>query len=235
MIEQYEYKGEHWWVNVDRGDHKMLGENDYKDLPLLTTDIWMDAGANIGTFAFRQSAKVDCVIHSYEPDPQTAEVFKLNQTLFPTAKVFFHQVALGISDGEIPFYQANMSASSSALPCKGRNKVMVKLVDIDKEILRINANKLKLDIEGGELQIFLNSKLPNIEYMIFEWHPRYTDKIPHRQSVLFEQVIDRLMRLGFDDFTHIKTVTMYGGKEGGAIYSTTRKLFNDVPKSTCFI
>lgn len=214
------YKGKDWYHRSDKPDHLVIRETDYKFIEYHEDDVWIDAGANVGGFAMKASPRVKFV-YSYEPEPGNAEVFMWNMTLHNTFNVVFNQKALGAEPGEISFYVSDKHPyANSVLPIRGRKEIKVPCVKLDDEIVRHKANKLKLDVEGAERDIILNSEFPGIKEIVMEWHTMYLDKTPHTESELFAKCMGKLESLGFKK--EVKKAMKKYGNESTVILRLTR-------------
>lgn len=218
-IQIMRYKGVDWYHRIDKPDHLVIRETDYKFIQYEPTDVWIDAGANVGGFAFKASPKVSAV-YSYEPEPGNVEVFLWNLSLHASRlpperqpiNVVLNPRALGAAAGEISFYVSEKHPyANSVLPIRGRKETRVECLAIDDEIRRHGANKLKLDVEGAERDIILGSEFPGITEIVMEWHTMYLDKTPHTQSELFARCMGRLGDLGFG-YEVRKAMKKYGNE-----------------------
>lgn len=218
------YKRRDWYHRVDKPDHLVIRETDYKFIEYYNDDVWIDAGANVGGFAFKAAPLVTAV-YSYEPEPGNVEVFRWNHRLNEKAginNVHLFPNALGASDGEISFYVSEKHPyANSVLPIRGRKEIKVACLSIDGEIRKHKANRLKLDVEGAERDIILHSEFPGIREIVMEWHTMYLDKTPHVDSDLFAKCMGKLDSLGFKK--EIRKVMKKYGNESTVILRLRRE------------
>lgn len=222
-LEVMMYKGRPWFHRHAGVDRYVVKEGDYNGLVYGADDVWIDAGGNIGCFAFKAAPFVKQVI-SYEPEASNIRVFEYNQKLNPQwQNVIVHQAALAAENGEISFFVTDKHPySHSVLKIRGRREIKVPTLSMDEQIKKYGANRLKLDVEGAERDIILGSTFDGIDDMIMEWHSAYLHpKVPHNEAPLFKQCMDHLSDHGFD-WTFIKIQKKWGN-EANVILSVKRR------------
>ena len=138
------------------------------------TDVVMDAGCNIAAYSTRVSKLVSRVV-SYEPDADNYEIARKNLERNGCSNVTLHNLALiGSDDSEIKFFinKLKNKGMHSTVTQRGRDFTTAKATRFSRALAESGANKLKLDIEGGEWDIFQNDVVDwtPVEAMVMEWH-----------------------------------------------------------------
>lgn len=112
---------------------------------------FLDIGAQYGAvFSAAYRCDKSLQIYAFEADSQKAEAL---QAAHPHATIF--GVAVGEQEGEATFY-VNPSASgyNSLVPAQDRQEVRVRLAAVDDLLPDVQADVVKIDIEGAELGAF---------------------------------------------------------------------------------
>lgn len=122
----------------------------------------IDIGANIGIFAVYAALKGASKVYAYEP---CEESFKLLQENISsnnlTSKIVAIQAVIaGLGSEPIPFPRAsNVFNSRTLRDTATANTTLVPVVTLeDVELLVSSPSILKIDCEGGEYDIILNSQ-----------------------------------------------------------------------------
>lgn len=168
----------------------------------------IDVGANVGQFAVA-SAKLFAAtrIISFEPDPQTAEIFKKNTRSFSTIEL--HQKALGSEKGTAEFFVNKDSQVSSMLALSharleefpGRtvtNSITVDIDTLDDLFSQEEFQKpilLKIDVQGFEDRVLAGAEsfLKNVDYVILE----LSLKSLYEGEMTFNEMIRLMEDFGF--------------------------------------
>jgi FkbM family methyltransferase len=164
------------------GDEYVIAENlrrrQYFRHGLTATrdDIWLDAGGHIGTFALSIAEQVRHV-YSYEPEPDNYaalvdNVLANHMNLQISA---FRGVLVGNDDMDRLLYvnQHRNSGSHTTRPVRGRPAIAVPAYNINAELARTHANKLKMDVEGAEAELLpalTQESLNQLDAVVFEYH-----------------------------------------------------------------
>jgi len=128
-------------------------------------DLVIDAGANIGTFSFLvKQIRPDAKVIAIEPDPETYQ-FLTSQPF--ASDILCKLAAIGPRDGHGQLIRGpNSVTHSMEFGGEGRTDVISVASLVEGRTL------LKLDIEGGELDV-LDAGLPSgVEWLLMEWHYR---------------------------------------------------------------
>lgn len=141
----------------------------------------VDAGSNIGmSICFFKYLYPDAVILGFEPDPNAFKWLKLNVEINHFKDVVIHNVALGLKDGRIKFYEHPTEVASGLnsvrLSAFGDGKPVVIEMDSRRlsSFIHREVDLLKVDIEGGEYDVFKDldekDKLRNMKQIFLEVH-----------------------------------------------------------------
>lgn len=159
------------------------------------TDIVLDIGANIGGYSTRVS-KIVKEVHSYEPDSDNYALAYKNLEHNKCDNVKLHNYAL-ISNNEpiVSFYTNNLKNKGmhSLIAKRGRTAVTVNCKRFSEEVNRIKPNKIKMDIEGAEYDIFLNNDIDwsTVDTLMMEWHQSHLND---KDQSKFRFVVDYLKK-----------------------------------------
>jgi FkbM family methyltransferase len=144
----------------------------------------IDAGANIGTFSIYASFKQAQEIHALEPFPETYS--QLEQNIRANRlenKVHLNAVALADQTGTRKMDLSDGPSQSRGLLGQDQNEGLeVKTLTLQKFIENLNHSEidlLKIDIEGGEHEVFHSSTpetLKKIKNIAMEYHPNKPKK-----------------------------------------------------------
>lgn len=189
------------WTEQAHGDAYILKERSYDCLfrsvtSLLSRDRWLDIGAHVGYFSVRIANKVERVI-AVEPEPLNLQHLRENIELnhvhnvdvVPAAVIpgFDTSVSLGLG--------RTFSYTHMVREIRGRRQIEVPAVNINELIREYNPNKIKMDCEGMEDQLWKAiAYWSRIEEIILEWH--FT-LIPDPDWSRLRQMVERLKREGF--------------------------------------
>lgn len=145
-------------------------------LSLVTeSDVFVDAGANIGLYTILLTKKSGCRSVAFEPNHDTFQRLYRNValnhleervTLIPCALsneagvVTISLESPGNVGGSSMIQQGRYVNAAPALP------LSVALEDLDIS----NVKLLKIDVEGAENLVLLGTRLSQVEHVIMEWH-----------------------------------------------------------------
>lgn len=162
----------------------------------------IDIGANIGNHSLYFSDYYQSV-YSFEPNPRTFQVLKINSQLVQNVKCFDFGVSSENRDANLNVYANNIGHSDIAHTAT-QDTVPIKLRTLDTAIDRkLVVRLLKIDVEGHEYQAILGSKAvieENMPVILFE-----------QLSAEFEgggsKVINLLKSMGYTRFASVKRRT----------------------------
>lgn len=159
------------------------------------SDILIDVGAHIGSFAFaslvRGAGKIICA----EAHPENAQLARQHLAEYITlGQVELHHVAVWRSDkqenlriSDFPLHDNTLINTGGASIQPAQNQNAIHTISLDDLIGAQQIHLLKLDCEGSEFPILLTSrKLAQVAEMVGEYHEHdhytITDLIEHLQS-----------------------------------------------------
>ena len=130
-----------------------LHEFDGMMLPLhflRSEDLFLDVGANIGSFTVLASGVVGATTWAFEPDPHTALALNRNIELNGlTNRVVVHQTALGDDDGTIAFTRGLDTTNHVATVADPDDQIVMQR-RLDSIIGNHRPIMIKVDVEGHE-------------------------------------------------------------------------------------
>ena len=161
-----------------------VGLHEFADMAFLLhflrpSDIFLDVGANVGSYTVLASAVVGAKSVSIEPDPDTVCALKRNIDANEISeKVTVRAVAVGAEEGELSF-TIGLDTMNRAAHAGDAAVRIVKQVRLDT--LTADAPALiKLDVEGHEEQVFRGASA--------------TVTQPELKALLIETVTDEMLR-----------------------------------------
>ncbi len=201
---QYDGIGKALYVYRSRElDHKWILDNE-----LLTGNIVLDLGANIGYYAVMEAKKVGSFgkIYGIEPDPRNIEFLKKNINLNKIDNIFeFEQGAISNKNGKSEFIlssKTNLSALSNGENENSFDSVNVQKYDFGEYLKnKKRIDLVRMDIEGHEIEVFdslinfnkeFQNKLPR--KIIFETHFNAYKK--KKEQVI--EVLNKVFDIGYN-------------------------------------
>jgi FkbM family methyltransferase len=174
--------------------------------PISNSSVVWDLGANQGEFCLAVSRKYGCSVLAAEPVPELAAALNGRSSL-----VTVLQNAVGAKDAQVAFdydLTKDKTGSMMGLDVVGglldesgtRKRVTVDMLSLASLFARSGASRvtlLKLDIEGAELDLLLQSPeelLLRCDQITVEFHDYWYRELAERT----EQAKARLRSLGFD-------------------------------------
>jgi FkbM family methyltransferase len=159
-------------------------------------DVWLDCGANIGTFSLLCLSKKAKVI-AFEPEPENFSILDKNIRLNDfqkNAKIFPYGIFL--ENKSLPLYlcKGNYNKYRHTLfPKRGRSAIYIRVKSISEVLQKYPINCIKMDIEGAEIEILEHLKpsdYQKINKMVFEYSfdidksiPRFMKIINHLKTI----------------------------------------------------
>lgn len=147
--------------------------NEYinKGLKLSKKDVVFDLGGNIGCFSCEVFDRVKKVV-TFEPEDVNFKFLTNNLKRNKADNVEPHQAAVvGNSDEVRKLYLGKVPYYYSFLVTNNRKPVEVQCININDLIQAYNPTKMKIDIEGAELEVMLGvTDFKNVNQIIFEYN-----------------------------------------------------------------
>ena len=188
-------KSNYWFqVFVEQFLQEPYSENNFE---VRANPIIIDVGTNVGFFSLLMSKKYpNASIYSFEPNPDNynflIEHIKNNQQ----KNIHPYNYAVSSKNGKVTLYISIENFTGHSLYAKTENKIQVQSITLDTIL---NDNKiekcdiLKLDCEGAEYEILMNSdeSLKKIENISLEYHDL------NLQNFSLDDIIKKLKNFGF--------------------------------------
>jgi FkbM family methyltransferase len=132
-----------------------VGLHEFPDMMLLLHflrkgDLFLDVGANVGTYTVLASGVCEAETWAFEPDPNTSRHLERNIAVNGlNALVKVYQCALGAEQGEVAF-TVGLDTVNRIASADDRNVRMTRLERLDDVIDCSHPVMIKLDVEGAE-------------------------------------------------------------------------------------
>jgi len=121
-------------------------------------DLFLDIGANVGSYTVLASGVCRATTWSFEPDPNTVRHLKRNIAINNLDDlVAVHETALGSREGEIPF-TIGLDTTNRVVTAGERNYRMVRQERIDNLIGGAQPAMIKIDVEGYEKEVLRGAR-----------------------------------------------------------------------------
>lgn len=120
-------------------------------------DLFLDIGANVGTYTVLASGVCGAKTHAFEPDADT--LCRLNRNIEINkldGLVEVHNCALGAATGEIAFTDGKDTVNRIATEDDEKTR-MVRMETLDAMIPDLSPIMMKVDVEGAELGVLLGA------------------------------------------------------------------------------
>jgi len=174
--------------------HKEIHEKEIYQFPSDTKNpVIIDCGANIGlSILYFKKLYPDALITAIEADPVIFSILEKNIQTFGCHDVILIHKALSNKVGEVLFIQEGADAGRMPLEVENPGKsVRVTAVMLD-QLLDQEVDFLKIDIEGAETDVILESKkLHLVKNLFVEYH-----SFVHAEQRL-HQLLEKLAENGF--------------------------------------
>ena len=116
-------------------------------------DLFLDVGANVGSYTVLASGVRQATTWAFEPDPETARMLRRNIAVNSLeSHVIVHELALGDVDGEVAFTHGLDTMNRVANPADSQTRSVASR-RLDSLIGTHRPLMLKLDVEGHEEQV----------------------------------------------------------------------------------
>jgi FkbM family methyltransferase len=179
--------------------HKEYTPSKLKKFRINKSDTVVDIGANIGIFTiFAANKAKNGIIYSYEPVPENFDLLKKNIEMNNFKNIKIYKFAVLGKKGEVKISLSNWNDGMHSVGIRGIKVSGITLEDIflNNKIKKINF--LKIDCEGSEYDILINTPeeyLKKIEKISMEFHDFGIYDIPSLKGFLetngFQTIVKR--------------------------------------------
>ncbi len=118
---------------------------------------FVDVGANIGLMSISTAKNFpNSRVIAFEAHPETYDLLKNNITLNEVSNIDARQLAVGNEDGFVRIYsntENNRGQASIVAYQEGAECFEVRQNSLDKELMDLNVEMIKIDVEGFEYQV----------------------------------------------------------------------------------
>jgi FkbM family methyltransferase len=139
------------------------GLHEYRDMSFLLhilgpSDVFVDVGANVGSYTVLASAVCGAKTVAIEPDQQTARRLARNVEINNIYELVDTRItAVGAECGQIGF-TVGQDTINRVASREATNIQIVPIARLDDLLDGINPNLIKIDVEGFETQVLLGSE-----------------------------------------------------------------------------
>jgi len=121
-------------------------------------DLFLDVGANIGSYTLLASGVCKARTIAFEPDPQTMALLRRNIDLNGLdGRVLLEQTAVGAEDGEVEFTTGLDTCNHVTKGNEGRTQ-RVAMLTLDRVAGLTPPIMIKVDVEGYEADVFRGAR-----------------------------------------------------------------------------
>lgn len=132
-------------------------------------ETWCDIGANIGAFTLRNQINA-IETHSYEPEPNNFQILLENS--WTPDKCHRCAVVAENNQGDVNLYLSKSDWNHTiARPVRGRDCISVPTISFADATRECDC--VKMDIEGGELEIMDKCEMSGFKKLIIAYHINY--------------------------------------------------------------
>jgi FkbM family methyltransferase len=164
-------------------------------------DLFLDVGANIGSYTVLAGGAVKARVISVEPHPSTFKHLQTNIRLNELDQIEAHCCGLSSAPGELLFTSTLDTMNRVALPGELLPTIMVPVVTLDALMQGRLPKIIKIDVEGHELAVLNGGaktlSSPEVEAVIMETNGSGT-----KFGVTDEALFKRMSELEFQAFTY---------------------------------
>lgn len=169
---------------------------------LRENDLFVDVGANIGSYSILAAGAVGADVISIEPIPETYSRLERNVTLNNlTSQIRLYNLGVSSERTTLQFTKSLDTMNRLAIPGEDIECLDVEVTTLDDILGDRTANVVKIDVEGHELAALRGATLtlsnPALRAVILE-----TNQCGERYGVDDHQLVNEMDRYGFSRFTY---------------------------------
>jgi FkbM family methyltransferase len=164
----------------------------FKRMPICQRDVVLDLGMHIGTFSVYAGRWARMVI-GVEPDPENYRLAEMNLEENRVTNVRLYRAAVVGDDRERADFWLNRKRGKdghSLIRKQGRERIEVECVNISDLISKHKPTKIKMDIEGAEVEVLRAADLSGVDHIVIEYHRIFLGDRMDNQP--FDEIQDRL-------------------------------------------
>lgn len=184
--------------NVPGGHHVLYNKGkkpfitpmrECNSIQLRHSDVVVDIGAYVGTYAIRCARFPVKQVFAYEPTPRTFEILQLNAQQLPNLEMIQAAIVGDNRETIDLFISAGIGVTNSTV-LENRKMTKIAVPAIRYEDAIRYATIVKIDVEGAEYDF--NIVQPQLRTVIIDFHP-----IPGNWIDKAEKIVDQLEQSGF--------------------------------------
>jgi FkbM family methyltransferase len=136
--------------------------------------VWVDLGANIGTFTCLASSK-GCRVIAFEPEPDNFRLLGENvRTNSCSQATLFQEGVVAGPDGSVDLYLCKGEYNKyrhTIFKRRGRHSISIKTRNFQKVLEEYKPNGVKIDIEGAEIELLESTLVwpDHVTHIVFEY------------------------------------------------------------------
>ena len=176
------------WVIEDTLKHSTY----FKRLPMNQDDVVLDLGMHIGTFSV-YACRVAGLVIGVEPNIENYRIAEMNLEENHLNNNFLYRSAVVGDDRETAQFFLNRKRGKdghSLIEKRGRERVEVPCVNISALIEKHKPTKIKMDIEGAEVEVLRSADLSGVEGIVIEYHRIF---LGDKENRYYNEIQDRLV------------------------------------------
>jgi len=138
-----------------------LGLDEFEEMGFLLhylneDDLFIDVGANVGSYTLLSGVVKKCNVISFEPIPNTFEKLKLNVNLnSSTKKIKLFNIGISDKKGQL-YFSNNLNTTNKVVNIYNSNNIKIKVNTLDS--FELNPTVIKIDVEGYEKFVLKGAK-----------------------------------------------------------------------------
>ena len=151
-------------------------------IPLRHTDVVVDLGAYVGTYAIRAARYPVRLVRAYEPTPDSAAV--LRRSAMPNLEV----IEAAVVGSEVGSIELNISAGigvTNSIVDNSRKAGSIEVEAVSYSRAVESATIVKIDVEGGEYE-YGELVRPSIRAFAIDFHPVGSDWVTRAETIVEE-------------------------------------------------